>query len=515
MSASNPTSEAANPKKDSSAAIRMTENGKLRIKLVVVLVATAVVTALLALNVDGINGPTFWHWPWRPIPAGRVFLAMGIASVPFFLALLLDGPGRARRSVAIVLLMISCYALKIASVIYRDDVTPADSPNLQLIQIIVENKDATSYYTDAAAFSGFPLRHWVTLYPELMPRLNLHSKSKPPGPIFYWWSLIKLMGAGPRTALVGGLLVGAICTLSIPATYLLLKRLLNAEQAAFCGASFLTLCPGFVLFFPYLDPAYILLSAALIGLWLCGLSDGRARWAVMLGAMLAITLLVTFNVLVIGLFMAGLPLVMRGEPLGRRLVRSIKQGAIALMTMGVLLTLLWITVGYDPVATFRSAWVNQHDLLRQYADQRPWPRTIPWDLVDFALGSGWISVVLVFFWIVGRKDELTRAEGGGQKAEVDTRPAPTLSPGVDGFHPSAFMLQPSALVHLALFQLVAVAVLGLLQLETARVWNFMLPLLMIPVGLELSRWPRGARLVPYGCLILVMAAICQNVKFVY
>ena len=63
--------------------------------------------------------------------------------------------------------------------------------------------------------------------------------------------------------------------------------------------------------------------------------------------------------------------------------------------------------------------------------------------------------------------------------------------------------------------LLAVAVLGLLQLETARVWSFMLPLAMLPIGLELATWPPRARAVPYAAMVLMTAAVCQNIKFIY
>ena len=72
-----------------------------------------------------------------------------------------------------------------------------------------------------------------------------------------------------------------------------------------------------------------------------------------------------------------------------------------------------------------------------------------------------------------------------------------------------------ALGGLLVFGLVLVAVTGLLQLETARVWNFMLPLLMIPVGLELGSWTNWQRIAVYATLCLATAAIAQNVKFIY
>jgi len=318
-----------------------------------------------------------------------------------------------------------------------------------------------------------------------MPAMNLHTQSKPPGPVLYYVIFLKLLGDTPQAPLIAGLVLGALTTFSIPATYLFLRHLLGDDESAFCGASFLSLCPGFILFFPMFDPTYILFSTALIGTWYSALRDDRIKPSILLGVVLGLMCLITFNVLVIGLFMVGLIFIVspqRATP--RRIGIAAKHATIALATTAAVLLLLWISINYDPVATFISAWRNQHALLRQHADQRPYPDTIVWDLIDFALGSGWISVPLVVFYFLGNGD-------AGQ---------------------------PRAVIPLALLsmgQLVAVAVSGLLQLETARVWNFMLPLLMIPVGLELRRWPMGARLTCFAALTLVTAAIHQNVKFIF
>jgi hypothetical protein len=243
-----------------------------------------------------------------------------------------------------------------------------------------------------------------------------------------------------------------------------------------------------VLFVPYCDPAYTLLSCALIGLWYAALRDDRTHDAVLLGVTVAATCLITFNVLVIGLFMVAMIFVTDDESVRLRLVRACKHAAITLATAVAGFLLLWILLRHDPIATFRMAWINQHELLRQHADHRPWPQSIPFDLTDFAFGSGWIAVLLVAFLVIDRSS---------------LRPQPRQA------------VSPIVLVWLAVAQLVAVAILGLLQTETARVWNFMLPLLMVGVGMELSRWPRWSRAVAYGCLLLIAAGVCQNVKLIY
>jgi hypothetical protein len=52
--------------------------------------------------------------------------------------------------------------------------------------------------------------------------------------------------------------------------------------------------------------------------------------------------------------------------------------------------------------------------------------------------------------------------------------------------------------------------------ENARLMLWAMPMLMIPIGIELARgFPLGARLTVYACLWLVTAVICQNMVFLY
>jgi hypothetical protein len=164
-----------------------------------------------------------------------------------------------------------------------------------------------------------------------------------------------------------------------------------------------------------------------------------------------------------------------------RIAKVIRLGLIAIGSAVIMLGLFWVVLGYDPIATFHSAWQNQHRLLAQHPGDRPYPATVLFDLTDFAMGSGWISVLLAVFFLIDRRHER----------------------------------EPKWLAWLAIAQLLVVAVSALLQSETARVWNFMLPLLMIPVGLELAQWPPRNRAVCYGVLAVITTVICQNMAFIY
>jgi hypothetical protein len=67
---------------------------------------------------------------------------------------------------------------------------------------------------------------------------------------------------------------------------------------------------------------------------------------------------------------------------------------------------------------------------------------------------------------------------------------------------------------MAALVIVAVAAAGLLQTETARVWMFMLPVVMLFVGEELAAWSPRCRTIVYVLLWTVAAVIIQNMQFV-
>jgi hypothetical protein len=352
----------------------------------------------------------------------------------------------------------------------------AERADLSVVSYRVEHPLITSYYTDALALSGFD--GWLAEYPRIMPMLHLHAQSKPPGPVVYYHAFIAAMSDSPRTSAFAGVTLGVLATLSVPACYALIRVLGGDADAAVLGAAFFSLCPGFVLFFPMFDPVYAGLVAAMLALWARALERDQWTLSAAGGAVLAVTTFVTFNVLVIGFFMAGVGIVLTWPRVGR----LARHAVIVLATCAAAYVVLWFCTGYDPIATFASAWRNQHALVAAHAADRPYPATIWNDLLDFALGAAWIGVVIAAFRIVraARRrpwDRVTR------------------------------------IVMLGVAQVLVVAVAGLLQSETARVWNFMLPLLAVAVGLELATWSRRMRVGVIVCEIVVMVVVFQNMTF--
>jgi hypothetical protein len=311
----------------------------------------------------------------------------------------------------------------------------------------------------------------------MMHLLSLHSRTKAPGMILYYMAFIKSLGDSDRTAMIAGLVLGGLATCAIPLTYVFLRLLLGDDRAAFYGACFLSLCPGFVLFFPVSDPAFMNISCLLGICWMLAVQHDDVRWSIAFGAVGALMLLVSFSVMLFGLFLAGWTLFVSGRP-ARAILR---QAALAAGVCTVICAVLWVTAGYDPIATFESAWRNQHALLVQHSSERPYPNTIWNDLLDFALGSGWISFLLAgscLAWAMRR----------------------------------GWAHRSTRIVLICVAVPVFVAISALLASETARVWNFMLPLLMAPIGLELSRYRPAERIIVLASLAIVLAAICRNMS---
>ena len=63
-------------------------------------------------------------------------------------------------------------------------------------------------------------------------------------------------------------------------------------------------------------------------------------------------------------------------------------------------------------------------------------------------------------------------------------------------------------------RLLILALIGLMQAETARIWLFLLPMLILPAAAELSSWRRGAIAV-FVAMWLMLCLLGQNMAFMF
>ncbi len=461
-------------------------------KLLTVLLATAVLAALVESKAGWIVGPPFWKWGVRDLPGLRVYPVLLLAALPFALAQWGVESRRWRHRWGALLLMLAVLALELAAL------GLGKQPwNLDRLPEFIRRPLYTSYFKDADTLRDGELRPWLASYPERLATLRVHSRNKPPGPILFFAAVKRLAGDPARAAWLGGLLLAALATLVVPATYALVRGLTRDPAAAWAGASLIALTPSLLLFLPCLDQVYPLLTVLLVLAWHAALErsapdainavgaiSARGRAAVAaagFGLALAATLFVTYNVLVLGVVLGLLTLDrLCRDP--RRLPGVLAAVGVALATLAAAYGALWLATGYDPLRAFGAALANQAELAELW--QRPWPRTVPWDLADFLLGAAWLPGLLAAIYLL-------RTGPQEPDREPDRR----------------------RLVLFVALQLVGVAATGLLRTETARVWLFLQPLLALAAALELRGWSPARRQAVYFCLWLLTATVCRNLRF--
>jgi hypothetical protein len=437
-----------------------------RIKLILILVCTLALAVLVLWHTPGMNGPSYWQWPWRQATGITPYFFLLAGAIPIALAVLFfDG----KALPGLLLLMAGVFAMEMALRLAES----SSAPYVRVISII-EDPGANGYFRHAENLvnSGQSIRSWLADFPHEMAGFTLHARNKPPGSILLYVPFFDLTQTEDAAALAAGLTIAVLAALSVPATWLFIRSLTGDSLAAFRGAAAMAMSPGLILFFPEFDQFYPIYAMAILLLWAQCLKTGKWIWPVLLGLAFSVICFQTFNLLVLGVFVIGYA-IMNGRP-----KLATRQAAIAAAVVVAVYGSLWLWSGYNPIATFRTG-IALHNL-DMPATHRVWPVTIPFDLTDFALGTGWISVGLVAFYFLAVGD---RRKWG--------------------------------IVLLCLLQIVAVAVAGVLQGETARVWIFLYPLLMLPVGLEFAKWPRAQFLAVLACLWLLMAVLSQNMIFVY
>jgi hypothetical protein len=439
----------------------------------------------------GLNGSLYWLWPWRTerMVFGRLLLVMVLAVAPLAVAgyLAFGNNGLAirwRRWLAISLIVISGFAMQLAAVFGGDG-----DGSLDRVGLVVQSSAATSYYTDAAKLvqTGVSTRDLLSHYPQWLDTFIGHSQVKPPGPMLFYRAWISTFGDTFATAKSAGLLIAALAALTAAATNALLLSLGYDADTAICAAMFWALCPGPIVLLPELDQLYGLFTCVIVGAWAMGLGRGgstparASAWGAAAGLLMAIALFTTYALLVIGFILLALAIItffFDGNA-GRR--RAFLMTASAASAFIAFYVFLYLASGFNPIATFTKILaIENHNLAYLH---RTWPNTIGWDLLDFTLCSGWLGCLLAGMFLVGGPNRWRSIKTGW-----------------------------IAIAMLA--QIVIIAVAGVLPSEVTRLWIFVLPILAVPVGLELRQWDRGGRLAVFVCMWILVTTVVANIQFI-
>jgi hypothetical protein len=440
--------------------------------MVLVLLATAILCLFLYWQIIYVAGSRYDRFGWHRTPFWPLFpLTFLCASSVFLMEFL---PPRFFKAALIVPgLMLSCFALELVAATLQWN-------ELRIMPIIrdVRSPSATSYFNDAEDLvrDSVPVKEFLRTYPQRLAQFHYHAHNKGPMLILFYYMMLRVFPNPDTAALMGALVIGMIGAAAIPATWYMIRSLTGDAKAALYGAAIFTLVPGLHVFLPEFDQVYVPLTALLIALWARALASGRRIYPVLAGLTLSITCLFAFNTLVIGAFLAALTIlyVVRGESSLRHVAR---QAAIVIAAIVLFYGVLYLVTGYDPVATLREAWRHQNINLKDL--KRPWPDTIPSDLTNFMIGFGWLPLLVLISF--------------ASAFQSHRRHIP--------------------LVLMCLAQPVLVAVTGLLQSETTRLWLFMTPLLIVPIGLEIPHWPRVHRFALFFGQTLVLACMTRNLRF--
>ena len=452
-----------------------------RIKLAIIIAMTFIMTSLVLAHTPWLNGPWYWKWPWREpmLRAWPLYPAAALASVPLFLAQWLYAKKGWRPRTVLPLLMATTFALML--------VTAFCLPHhFRRVGLIVENTSITSYYFAASRLVALrpdvTTADWMAIFPDFMGQFPVHARFKPPGLILYFVAFIEIFGDNFTAQTASGVVIGLLGACAVVATYLLVRTLADDEPAAVAAASLMALCPSLILFFPQFDQIYPSIGCALIVLWWRALRTARPAYAIGFGAVLWLGTMMSYIVLIVGAFLLAMTLLHIAARGSGGFVTAMKQSLIVIATFFSLYALLWAATGFDPIATYQQAYALQNvDLV---TIRRPFPVHIAFDLYDFALGTGYLMALLAGMYVARVKRDLFR----WSRHDAGAR-----------------------LAFLALFQIAVFAFGAFLPGEAARLWLILMPLLAAVAALELARWTFAGRMTVYGCLLLLMLVIAQNI----
>jgi hypothetical protein len=442
------------------------------IALAVVLAIGLAFVAGVYLKTPGLNGTWYWAWPYRDLGFARVLALLALPMLPFALALREIERGDASRGIAwpIALLMLASFGLQMLGMLCRPE-------GLEHLRAIVMSPIATSYYTDALKIGD--LGTWLANFHTAT--LAKHSATHPPGPILWYW--LWLRGFDPPTAaLAGGIAIGGLATLAIPAVYAFAGLWAADRRSRLVASAYYALVPATVVFFPEFDQIYPIFAMLAAIAWVHALRGSRAA-AVAFGVVLFAETFFAYNLLAAGAFLAMYAAYFlwreRGDAGAWRafLVAS----AVGLAAFAVCHGIVWL-LGFDPVRTFGHALAMQK--LDAATVHRPWSSTVLLDPYDFLLGAGILAGPLIVLHVARIAKSFAAAR------------------------------ESSALSLMALATILAVDVSGLLRGETARLWLFLQPFAIVPASRELLRFDARGRALVFAVQWLIVAVMVCRMSFV-
>ena len=443
-----------------------------------VVASAAVLILLVSRHVHWMNG-MLWVREWRSLPLLDALPLILAGALPLAFACARWCARGAAGRLELALAASTAGLLTLAGCYFYDGTFGPER-----LPLAIEHQYVTSYFQDALRLADHP--GFLAEYPRLMDTLHLHSENKPPGPVLFFLAFLELFGA-ENAALVCGLALAALAALVVVSVHWMASTLHGSRDAAFGAAALMALCPGLVLTLPSMDAVMPHFTCLLVGTWAIALRRDSPAAALLYGLVLALAAMFTPLLLVTGAFLAAFTAhhVLRDADRRGALSRAARQVAIALSTLVALYALLYAATGYDVIAVYREVLGSKHDwdpeLTRQELLGRPYGKALISDPWEFLLGTGWIIGLVAAF----RAFDACRERSGTWAIEM-----------------------------FGLANIVLLPLCSFVRGESARLWMFLVPFLVLPAGVELARSTPRRRLLALGSLLAVLATIFVNMRFV-
>jgi hypothetical protein len=438
------------------------DHAKARELFVVVGVGAAFCVALF-LELPGLNGTWYWQWPWRSLD---VIDTLAVFAAPLLvLGLVAWLWSRAQPSAADARVLVC--GLVVCEILLQWARVRAEPGGWAWLQAIVQSRDATSYYTDAARIDdvGAFLRDFS------WKRLEHHSSTHPPGPVLYYWVLVRLFGPEPA-ALIGGALIGVLASAGVAVAYVF-AGLWTIDPARRLGGCFMyALMPALVAVLPSFDQVYPILTMFALLAWRRAFE--RTSAAVGLGLLAFLMTMLAYQFLLLAIPFAIYAFAeLRERSWDPKLrIAIVRATAIAFGVWLGLNVFVAVVTPFNPFESFVAALGRQARY--QAFMQRPYGTSLIYDPYDFFLGGGVMLIPLLVIHFAR-----------------ESRPRVVLTTA-------------------GLLSIAIVDVSGLIRCEAARVWLFLQPLVVVPAGLTLATFkPTGRALVLATASLTVVAIVCK------
>lgn len=419
------------------------------------------------------NGSPYWQWDWRQLSYLRTASFLAFPLIPYIYALLKIERFKDQRHVWRILLLIV-----LANFLFQLMGMAAEPRSFESVRSIIVSRRATSYFYEANLIRD------VFFFLENFHLLDLrgHSSVHPPGPILFYYVIIQLVGADAG-AYVGGFTVALMASAGVLVLYFFSSLWAAGLRTRLTICAFYALIPGVVLFFPQFDQVYPIFSMLMIHYWEMSLRESRHN-VIYFGLVLFIATFFAYNLLVIGAFhvLSAIAFLLSGKHVAERFRIVVHVSLLAIGTAALCyLALFWAT-GFNPVLSFARGFAEfSHQLGVLH---RPYGFYLFYNFYEFFLGSGIIVLPLVVAFVVRNWTRMKARE------------------------------HHVVLSFLGLATILVVDLTGLLPAETTRVWLFLQPLIMIPIGLELIRMDRLHRWMIFVMLWVNLVVLKSNMWFI-